>query len=73
MIKNRPSKIFIISLVIWFAVFIQMIYYIVSRLVGWHVNLNFIEVCQSLLKLLGLSSIDFFLEALVLYAILLSF
>ena len=32
----------------------------------------FIELCQSLLKLLGLSSIDFFLEALVLYAILFS-
>ncbi|MEK4229809.1 M56 family metallopeptidase [Solibacillus sp. FSL H8-0538] len=61
------------SSVIWFAVFIQMIHYIVSRLVGWNVNLNLIEVCQSLLKLLGLSFLDFYLDALVLYAILFSF
>lgn len=73
MIKNRASKIFIMSSVIWFAVFIQMIHYIVSRLVGWNVNLNLIEVCQSLLKLLGLSFLDFYLDALVLYAILFSF
>lgn len=72
MSKRQSSFIFFLSLVISGTIFIQMALYVLSMLAGWNVKFNIVVVCHSWLKGIGLSSLEYALDALVIYTLLLT-
>ena len=72
MSKRQSSFIFCLSLVISGTIFMQMALYVLSMLAGWNVNFNIVVVCHSWLKAVGLSSLKYALDALVIYTLLFS-
>ncbi|MFJ7825624.1 M56 family metallopeptidase [Psychrobacillus sp. NPDC096623] len=72
MSKRQSSFMFNLSLIISGTIFIQMAIYVLSMLAGWNVKFNIVEVCHSWLKAIGLSSLEYALDALVIYTLLFS-
>ncbi|MEK3978838.1 M56 family metallopeptidase [Psychrobacillus sp. FSL K6-2836] len=72
MSKRQSSFIFFLSLVISGTIFIQMALYVLSLLAGWNVKFNIVEVCHSWMKAIGFSSLEYVLDALVIYTFLFS-
>lgn len=72
MSKRQSSLVFILSLVISSTILLQMGLYVISLLAGWNVKFNLVVVCHSWLKSFGLSSLEYVLDALVIYTVLLS-
>ena len=72
MSKRQSSFLFFLSLVISGTIFIQMALYVISMLAGWNVKFNIVEVCHSWLRAIGLSSLEYALDALVIYTLLFS-
>lgn len=70
MTKRRSSLIFILSLVISSTILFQMELYVISLIAGWNVKFNLVVVCHSWLKSFGLSSLQYVLDALVIYTVL---
>ena len=70
MTKRRSSLIFILSLVISSTILFQMGLYVISLIAGWNVKFNLVVVCHSWLKSFGLSSLQYVLDALVIYTVL---
>ena len=70
MSKRQSSFIFFLSLVISGTIFIQMALYVLSMLAGWNVKFNIVIVCHSWLKTIGLSSLEYVLDALVILTLL---
>lgn len=65
--KRHSRMMFSLSLVISGTIFLQMGYYLWSVFMGWDIRFNLIAVCQSWLKRIGLSSLEYMLDALVIY------
>lgn len=72
MSKRQSSFIFFLSLVISGTIYIQMALYVLAMLAGWSVKFNIVEVCHSWLKAVELSSLEYGLDALVIYTLLFS-
>ncbi|MBS4210601.1 M56 family metallopeptidase [Bacillus sp. FJAT-50079] len=71
MSKRQSSLIFVLSLVISGIILLQMGFYVLSILAGWNMKFNLIAVCHSWLKAIGLSSLKYVLDGLVIYTLLL--
>ncbi|MFJ5769447.1 M56 family metallopeptidase [Psychrobacillus sp. NPDC093180] len=72
MSKRQSSFLFLAALVISGTIFLQMAIYAVSILVGWNVKFNLVVVCHSWLKAVGLSSLEYALDGLVIFTLLLT-
>ena len=70
--KRQSRMMFSLSLVISGTIFLQMGYYLWSVFMGWDIRFNLIAVCQSWLKRIGLSSLEYMLDALVIYTLIFS-
>lgn len=70
--KRQSRTMLILSLVISGTILLQMGYYLISMLAGWNVRFNLIAVCHSWLKIIGLSSLEYVLDALVIYTLFFS-
>ena len=69
MYKRQSSTMLIVSLIISGTIFLQMGLYFIAKVVGWNVRYNLVAACHSWLKAIGLSSLDFVLDALVIYTL----
>lgn len=69
--KRQSRMMFLLSSVISGTILLQMGYYFCSILGGWDVRFNFIAVCHSWLKIIGLSFLQYLLDALVIYTLIL--
>lgn len=67
--KRYPTQMFIASLLISGIIFFQMAIYVVSMFAGWDVKFNLVEVCHSTLKIIGLSSLEYALDGLVIFTL----
>ena len=72
MFKRQSTLMFVGSLVISGMIFLQMSIYIISMLAGWNVRFNLVAVCHSWFKAIGLSSLEYVLDAFVAYTLLFS-
>ncbi|HWO98421.1 MAG TPA: M56 family metallopeptidase [Bacillus sp. (in: firmicutes)] len=72
MSKNQSKMIFIACTLIAGMILLQMGIYVLYMLMGWDLKFNLIQVCHSAAKSLGLSSVEYMLDALVFYTVLLS-
>lgn len=70
MSKRQSSFIFFVALVISGTIFIQMAIYAVSMIGGWNAKFNLVVVCHSWLKAVGLSSLEFVLDGLVIFTLI---
>lgn len=69
--KRHSSIMLIASLVISGTIFLQMVLYFIAKLAGWNVQYNIVVTCHSWLKIIGLSSLDYILDVLVIYTLIL--
>lgn len=69
MSKRQSSFLFFAALVISGTIFIQMAIYAISMLAGWNARFNLVVVCHSWLKAAGMSSLEFILDALVIFTL----
>lgn len=72
MYQRQSKMMFSLSFVISGTIFLQMVYYLWSVFMGWDIRFNVIAVCQSWLKRIGLSSLEYMLDALVIYTLIFS-
>jgi beta-lactamase regulating signal transducer with metallopeptidase domain len=72
MSKNRSKMIFITCTFIAGTILFQMGMYVLYVLLGWDLKFNLIQVCHSVARSLGLSSVEYMLDALVFYTVFLS-
>ncbi|WP_078412007.1 M56 family metallopeptidase [Priestia abyssalis] len=72
MSKNQSKMIFTACTLIAGTILFQMGIYTLYVLMGWDLTFNLIEVCHSAAKSLGLTSVEYMLDALVFYTVLLS-
>jgi beta-lactamase regulating signal transducer with metallopeptidase domain len=72
MSKNRSRVIFIMCTCIAGTILFQMGMYVLYVLLGWDPKFNLIQVCHSVARSLGLSSVEYMLDALVFYTVFLS-
>jgi beta-lactamase regulating signal transducer with metallopeptidase domain len=72
MSKNPSKAIFITSTFIAGTILFQMGMYVLYVLLDWDLNFNLIQVCHSVARSLGLSSVEYMLDALVFYTVFLS-
>lgn len=72
MFKRQSLLIFIVTLSITSIIFLQMALYVISMFAGWNVKFNLVAVCHSWLKMVGLSSLEYTLDALVIFTLLFS-
>jgi beta-lactamase regulating signal transducer with metallopeptidase domain len=72
MSKNPSKVIFITCTFIAGTILFQMGMYILYVLLDWDLKFNLIQVCHSVARSLGLSSIEYMLDALVFYTVFLS-
>ena len=72
MYKRQSFSMLIVSLVISGTIFLQMGLYLISMLAGWDVRYNLVAVCHSWMKTIGLSSLEYVLDAFVIYTLLFS-
>ena len=72
MSKRQSTFMFIGTLVISGMIFLQMSIYIISMFAGWNVRFNLVAVCHSWIKAIGLSSLEYVLDAFVIYTLLFS-
>ncbi|WP_346234865.1 M56 family metallopeptidase [Lysinibacillus telephonicus] len=70
--KCQSTKMFFLSIVISGTILIQMIAYLIALLSGTNLNFNIIEVCQNTLKMIGLTSLQYAVDILVLSTVLFS-
>ncbi|MFJ8065980.1 M56 family metallopeptidase [Psychrobacillus sp. NPDC096426] len=70
MSKRQSSFLFFAALVISGTIFLQMAIYAVSMIAGWNAKFNLVVVCHSWLKAAGLSSLEFTLDALVIFTLI---
>lgn len=70
MSKRQSSFLFFAALIISGTIFLQMAIYAVSMIGGWNAKFNLVVVCHSWLKAAGLSSLEFALDALVIFTLL---
>ncbi|GGA21972.1 M56 family metallopeptidase [Psychrobacillus lasiicapitis] len=70
MSKRQSSFLFLATLVISGTIFLQMVIYAISMLVGWNAKFNLVVVCHSWLKAVGLSSLEYALDGLVIFTLL---
>lgn len=68
--KCQSTKMFFLSIVISGTILIQMIAYLIALLSGTNLNFNIIEVCQNTLKMIGLTSLQYAVDILVLSTVL---
>lgn len=68
--KHQSNKMLIASLLISGVIFFQMAIYVISLLAGWDVKFNLVEVCHSTLKMIGLSSLEYVLDGLVIFTLM---
>jgi|SRR5699024_8875337 len=67
MLKRKSSVILFSSLAISGILLSQMGLYIISMFTGWSMKFNLVEVCHSGLKTLGLTSLEYILDGLIIY------
>ena len=72
MYKRQSFSMLIVSLVISGTIFLQMGLYLISIIAGWDVGHNLVAVCHSWMKTIGLSSLEYVLDAFVIYTLLFS-
>jgi beta-lactamase regulating signal transducer with metallopeptidase domain len=70
MYKRQSLSMLIVSLVISGTIFLQVGLYIISLVAGWDVRYNLVAVCHSWMKTIGLSSLEYVLDAFVIYTLL---
>ncbi|HJF33871.1 MAG TPA: M48 family metalloprotease [Sporosarcina psychrophila] len=70
MYKRQSSSMFIISLAISAIIFFQMGLYLLSIVAGWDVGYNLVVVCHGWMRTIGLSSLEYVLDAFVVYTLL---
>lgn len=70
--KRQSTTMLIVSLIISGTIFVQMALYAVAFFAGWNMKFNLVDVCQSALKAIGMSSLEYALDALVAYTLLFS-
>jgi beta-lactamase regulating signal transducer with metallopeptidase domain len=68
--KRQSSRMFIVSLIISGTIFLEMGLYLISKVAGWDVRYNLVAVCHSWMKTIGLSSLEYVLDAFVIYTLL---
>lgn len=68
--KCQSTKMFCLSVVISGTILIQMIAYLIALLSGTNLNFNIIEVCQNTLKMIGLTSLQYAVDILVLSTVI---
>lgn len=69
MYKRQSSIMLIVSLIISGTIFLQMGLYFIAMIAGWNVRYNLVAVCHSWMKAIGLSSLDYVLDVLVIYTL----
>jgi beta-lactamase regulating signal transducer with metallopeptidase domain len=72
MSKNPSKVIFITCTFIAGTILFQMGMYVLYVLLDWDLKFNLIQVCHSVARSLGLSSVEYMLDALVFYTVFLS-
>ncbi|TQR20779.1 M56 family metallopeptidase [Psychrobacillus vulpis] len=72
MSKRQSSLMLTLSLIISGLIFLQMGLYVISMLGGWNVKFNLVVVCHSWMKAVGLSSLEYALDALVINTLFIS-
>jgi beta-lactamase regulating signal transducer with metallopeptidase domain len=70
MYKRQSLSMLIVSLVISGTIFLQVGLYLISLVAGWDVRYNLVAVCHSWMKTIGLSSLEYVLDAFVIYTLL---
>ncbi|MGG0658281.1 M56 family metallopeptidase [Rummeliibacillus pycnus] len=70
--KRQSTSMLIVSLFISGTIFIQMALYAIAFFAGWDMKFNLVDVCHSALKAIGMSSLEYALDALVVYTLLFS-
>lgn len=70
MYKRQSSSMFIVSLAISGIIFLQMGLYLLSLVAGWDLRYNLVVICHSWMKTIGLSSLEYVLDTLVVYTLL---
>lgn len=70
MSKRHATITFILPFIISGVIFIQMALYVISMLGGWNAKFNLVVVCHSWLKSIGLSSLQYALDLLVIMTLL---
>ncbi|CAM3969178.1 M56 family metallopeptidase [Lederbergia lenta] len=71
MSKRQVNVMFIATLLITGTVLLQMTLYVLSILAGWEVRFNLVTVCHSIVKSIGLSFLEYGLDALVFFTVFL--
>jgi len=72
MYKRHSSITLIVSLIISGIIFLEMGLYFVAKIAGWTVQYNLVAVCHSWMRIAGLSSLDYILDILVGYTLILT-
>ncbi|TQS71855.1 M56 family metallopeptidase [Ornithinibacillus gellani] len=67
MSKRQSSFVLIGSLAISGTILLQMGLYVISLLSGWNMKFNLVEICHSWLGAIGLSSLEYVLDGLVIF------
>ncbi|MFJ8263034.1 M56 family metallopeptidase [Rummeliibacillus sp. NPDC094406] len=70
--KRQSTTMLIVSLFISGTIFVQMALYAIAFFAGWDMKFNLVDVCHSALKAIGMSSLEYALDALVIYTLLFS-
>ncbi|WP_102693037.1 M56 family metallopeptidase [Rummeliibacillus pycnus] len=70
--KRQSKTMFIVSLLIYGTIFTQMALYVIAYFVGWDMKFNLVDACQSALKAIGMASLKYALDALVIYTLVFS-
>lgn len=63
--KRQPKSMFFLSILISGSIFVQMGLYLISLVSGSNLRFNIFEVCHSTLKLIGLTSLTYAVDILV--------
>jgi len=72
MSKRQSTFIFVLSQVISGVILLQMGLYVISMIAGWNVKFNLVVICHHWLKTIGLYSLEYVLDGLVIYTLLCS-
>ncbi|WP_338653090.1 M56 family metallopeptidase [Sporosarcina psychrophila] len=72
MYKRQSLSMLIVSLIISGTIYLQMGLYLMSIIAGWDIGHNLVVVCHGWIKNIGLSSLEYVLDAFVIYTLLFS-
>ncbi len=70
MTRRQSAAAWTGSLVISAVIFLQMCLYAVTVLSGWRMDYNLVEICHSWLRTVGLTSLGYILDGLVVFTLL---